>query len=35
VFDHHHAEFYDQLCFLKAGLAYADVVTTVSPSYAQ
>ncbi len=35
VFDHHHAEFWDQLSFLKAGLAYADVVTTVSPSYAR
>jgi starch synthase len=28
-------EFYDQLSFLKAGLAYADVATTVSPSYAR
>lgn len=28
-------EFWDQLCLLKAGLAYADVVTTVSPSYAR
>lgn len=28
-------EFYDQVSFLKAGLAAADVVTTVSPSYAQ
>ncbi len=28
-------EFYDQLSFLKAGIAFADVVTTVSPSYAR
>lgn len=28
-------EFWDQVSFLKAGLALADVVTTVSPSYAQ
>ncbi len=28
-------EFYDQLSLLKGGLAYADAVTTVSPSYAR
>jgi len=28
-------EFYDQIAFLKAGLALADAVTTVSPTYAQ
>jgi starch synthase len=28
-------EFYDQVSFLKGGIACADVVTTVSPSYAQ
>jgi starch synthase len=28
-------EFYDQISFLKAGLALADVVTTVSPTYAK
>lgn len=28
-------EFYDQVSFLKAGLGFADVVTTVSPSYAE
>jgi starch synthase len=28
-------EFYDQVSFLKAGLALADVATTVSPSYAR
>jgi starch synthase len=27
-------EFYDQISFLKAGLAYADALTTVSPTYA-
>jgi starch synthase len=29
------AEFYDQISFLKAGLAYADHITTVSPRYAR
>jgi len=28
-------EFYDQLSLLKAGLAYADAITTVSPTYAE
>ncbi|MDH5613122.1 MAG: glycogen synthase GlgA [Gammaproteobacteria bacterium] len=28
-------EFYDQLSFIKGGLAYADEITTVSPSYAR
>jgi starch synthase len=28
-------EFWDQLSFLKAGLVYADALSTVSPSYAQ
>jgi starch synthase len=28
-------EFYDQMSFLKAGVYYADSITTVSPSYAQ
>ncbi len=27
-------EFYDQISFLKAGIAYADALTTVSPAYA-
>ncbi len=35
VFTPDTAEFYDQLCFLKAGLAYADEITTVSPRYAR
>ena len=35
MFDIHHVEFWDQLCLLKGGLAYADAVTTVSPSYAR
>lgn len=28
-------EFYDQLCFMKGGLVYADHITTVSPTYAE
>lgn len=28
-------EFYDQLCFLKAGVAYADYLSTPSPTYTQ
>ena len=28
-------EFYDQLSFLKAGLSFADAITTVSPTYAE
>jgi starch synthase len=35
VFDLHHGEFWDQLSLLKLGMAYADVVTTVSPTYAR
>lgn len=35
AFDLHHMEFWDQLSLLKAGMAYADVVTTVSPTYAR
>jgi starch synthase len=31
----HHLEFYDQVCLLKGGLAAADAVTTVSPTYAR
>ena len=32
---HEKLEFYGQMSFLKGGLAFADAVTTVSPSYAQ
>lgn len=35
LFSSEQVEFYDQLSFLKAGLALADAVTTVSPSYAR
>ena len=28
-------EFYDRLSFLKAGLAFSDAITTVSPTYAE
>jgi len=35
LFDLHRLEFYDQLSFLKGGMALSDVVTTVSPSYAK
>jgi starch synthase len=35
VFTPDGAEFYDQLSLLKAGMAYADKITTVSPRYAR
>lgn len=35
MFTSEQVEFYDQVSFLKAGLAFADVATTVSPSYAR
>jgi starch synthase len=35
MFDYRRLEFYDQISFLKGGMALADVVTTVSPSYAR
>jgi len=35
LFNHKGLEFYDQVSLLKGGMAVADVVTTVSPSYAQ
>jgi starch synthase len=28
-------EFYDQICYLKAGLVFSDLLNTVSPTYAQ
>lgn len=28
-------EFYDTFCFLKAGILFSDIITTVSPSYSQ
>jgi starch synthase len=34
-FDMHHYEFWDQLSLLKAGMAFSDTVTAVSPSYAE
>jgi starch synthase len=33
-FDMHHYEFWDQLSLLKAGMAFSDTVTAVSPTYA-
>jgi starch synthase len=35
AFHHEALEFYDQLGFLKAGLVFADALTTVSPTYAR
>ena len=35
VFTHEAMEFHDQLNFMKAGLVYADALTTVSPTYAR
>jgi starch synthase len=35
LYDMHRLEFYDQLSFLKGGMALSDIVTTVSPSYAK
>ena len=31
----HGLEFYQQVCFMKGGLVYADYITTVSPTYAR
>ncbi len=35
VFRYDAVEFYDQLNFMKAGLVFADAITTVSPNYAR
>lgn len=35
LWSHEGLEFHDQLSFIKGGLAFADQLTTVSPSYAQ
>ncbi len=35
LWSHEGLEFYNQLSFIKGGLAFADQLTTVSPSYAQ
>jgi len=35
LFNHHQLEFYGQLNFLKAGLVFADQISTVSPTYAR
>jgi starch synthase len=35
VFRHEAMEFFDQLSFMKAGLTFADALTTVSPTYAR
>jgi starch synthase len=35
LFNHHQLECYGHLNFLKAGLAYADLLSTVSPTYAR
>ncbi|HVF09163.1 MAG TPA: glycogen synthase GlgA [Abditibacteriaceae bacterium] len=35
LFNHHQLEFYGRLNLLKAGLVFADVLTTVSPNYAR
>ena len=35
LFTHEGAEYYGQLGFLKSGLAFADKITTVSPTYAR
>ena len=35
IFDLRHVEFWDQVCFLKGGLAASDAVTAVSPTYAR
>jgi len=34
-FHHQQLEFWDQVSFLKGGMAFSDIVTTVSPTYAE
>ena len=34
-FNWHQLEFYGKLCFMKAGLVFADMLSTVSPTYAR
>jgi len=35
LFNWRHLEFHGKLCFMKAGLVFADMVSTVSPTYAK
>jgi starch synthase len=35
LFNHHHLEFYGNLNFLKGGIVFADLLNTVSPTYAR
>src|SRR5262249_7256342 len=35
LFNHRQLEFYGQINFLKAGIVFADLITTVSPTYAR
>jgi starch synthase len=35
LFNYHQLEFYGQLNFLKAGIVFSDVISTVSPTYAR
>ena len=35
LFDHDHLEFFGKISFLKGGLIYSDLLTTVSPTYAR
>jgi starch synthase len=35
LFDLHYLEFYNDINFLKGGVVFADVITTVSPNYAE
>ena len=35
IYNIDHIEYYDNICFLKGGIVYADAITTLSPSFAQ